>query len=346
MMQLFGYHLQGYSQYKPNVESGDGGTEIFGISYDHENIMTIVALILFSISSYFLGLYFIFKHYESVREKCSLDKTDKQRFRYKSIFWAVIATISVLDVLAFVFGIYHIADFGFMWESYYQFIYQIVAAMIPIYVVSSLILSSLISCYKNKHPHDFCRCNLFAQIWAVFAMTLMTVILPVLLYGLMLGLLVNPVQIFAWIVVLLLGSLTFGIFLASFIDTCTNIKCENLHCKCNKGAIECMDKCGKGCINCCSYNCKCLISCKKYMELFFLISFLISHLFGVLFVASVIIFSVVYIRVILFIGVDNTGIVSSAGQLFPSLFLALLFWMIKKEYDKFKKHDDNCMTFI
>jgi hypothetical protein len=46
--------------------------------------------------------------------------------------------------------------------------------------------------------------------------------------------------------------------------------------------------------------------------------------------------NVVYVQVILFTGVDNTGIVSGVGQLFPSLFLAFLLWMIKKEYDKFR----------
>jgi Ca2+/Na+ antiporter len=50
--------------------------------------------------------------------------------------------------------------------------------------------------------------------------------------------------------------------------------------------------------------------------------------------------NVVYVQVILFTGVDNTGIVSGVGQLFPSLFLAFLLWMIKKEYDKFNTDEE------
>jgi hypothetical protein len=456
------YHLQGYSQYKPNKSSDEIKT--FGnISYDYEIDMTIAALVTFSLSSYSLGLILIaMKYYDKCCEMCNQPKTDNQRFRFKSIFWAAILTITFLDCLAFRFGIPHIFEFGLMWKNKYQFIYRIVIAMIVFYGVLSLTFSLVIVCYKHwpviygvlrlmfslviacykmhwpghkhsddeasEHPsndavgndsemislvaptidtnqnesessfqpvgnqielilpetpctqenqasstqenqasstqenqasstqenqasstqenqasstqenqassttqNNQASCKLsrivillqclaqiwavFAQIWAVYAVTIMTVILPVLLYGLMLGLLVNPEQIFAWIVLLLLGSLISIIFLASLIDKVIDIKTDKSK---NHSIKTCL---------------------KKFLySIFYIIGFV---LIAPTFIASIIMFSVVYIRVIIFTGVDNTGTVSSAGQLFPSLFLAFLLWRIKKEYDKFNKKSKN-----
>jgi hypothetical protein len=149
----------------------------------------------------------------------------------------------------------------------------------------------------------------------------------------MLGLLVNPAQIFAWITAALLGSLIAIYFLAHLIDTFTDTSlCNRL-----KDFSACR-------INMNSHLFKCMLGFARAFHGDNIINkiceilFLIFHItIGISLVAFIIMFSFVYIRVILFTGVDNTGIVSGAGQLFPSLILALLLWSIKKEYEKYDK---------
>jgi hypothetical protein len=63
------YGLQGHTQYKPNESSIE--TRIFHINYDDEVRATIAALVMFSLSSYFLGLYLITKYYDKV---CKMHK--------------------------------------------------------------------------------------------------------------------------------------------------------------------------------------------------------------------------------------------------------------------------------
>lgn len=53
------------------------------------------------------------------------------------------------------------------------------------------------------------------------------------------------------------------------------------------------------------------------------------------FVAFLVLFGTAYLKVILFAGVNNIGILSSLSQIFPAVMLAFIGWIVKKEYDNF-----------
>jgi hypothetical protein len=294
--------LQGYSQ----IKSSNYGETISIFS-----CFIFIHLMYFLFSSYMLGIYLFVRYRKGVSKMCQQNKQKHQRFRFKSIFWAAILTIFLLNVLilALWFGFFVTVSENLSLSSYGIIFTICVMIMSSQYFTVFFAFLSYFHLVCDDKKKCICRdhvVNIFAHVWVFWTVTTTAVNLPVLLFALMLRILINPEQVFVAILLVLTGSLTFGIYITFCIDKLIDInKSDNAE----------------------------LQKLLKVKFCFYL--FILAHLayFGFFLIFAVFVFSIVYVQVIS--DVDNIGIIDGAGQLFMALLLGLLLWRIKKEYDKF-----------
>jgi hypothetical protein len=288
--------LQGYSQ----IKSSNYGETISIFS-----CFIFIHLMYFLFSSYMLGIYLFVRYRKGVSKMCQQNKQKHQRFRFKSIFWAAILTIFLINLLVLLHWLIHNVNLDDLLDFYSILISF---ALFSVIVINSIVCVAAVAknCYNNK----CCSCNGIGQVWAFWTVATTAITLPVLLFGLMLRIFISPEQVFVAIMLVLTGSLTFGIYITFLIDKFIDVKDFER----NKTRLQNQ-------LNFSAIDFLVLIYCAVYL------------------VISIIAFSFVYFQVIIFSGVDNLKIVNGAGQLFMALLLGLLLWRMKKEYKDGEKNN-------
>jgi hypothetical protein len=292
--------LQGYSQ----IKSSNYGETISIFS-----CFIFIHLMYFLFSSYMLGIYLFVRYRKGVSKMCQQNKQKHQRFRFKSIFWAAILTIFLLNVLILA-----------LWSG---FVFKLddtsVSGNDAVIISAMIVLSQLITVmivFPASIIYSICtkKCsclpcveivNFLAHAWSFWTVTTTAINLPLLLFALMLRILISPEQVFIAIILVLTGSLTFGIYITFCIDKFLDIK----HNKIDNAPLQR------------------LLKVKIFLYLYY--SIYLGY-FGFFFIFCVIVFDFFYVQVIS--GVDNIGIIDGASQLFMTALLGLLLWRMKKEY--------------
>ena len=264
-------------------------------------------------------------NYELLHRKsktCNRDNT--QRFRFKSLFWAIISTLLLVNMMILVLDIYEISRFGTAWNSTTISIYYLVIIGLVLSICVCVVFSIIIVRRAKDRPNDteakfialpmilLCRrhqsCNrcegkavIFYQFIGSLTILLSSVAFCIHGIGIVIAALANPLQVFSTVstVVIALFYVTYAF--ADIYD--------------------------------CYEDCFCVPPLPNSRNpVFFFILRLPTHAFALLFFS---LFSYTYLTAVIFIGIDNSGIVNSIANLFPILLLTFITWLSKHELQKF-----------
>jgi hypothetical protein len=219
------YAVNGQFSFKGVIDNrlqGYSYSDIIIIDDDIYSFILFVYLLLIFFCSFPVGFYLIDNHSNEVSKMCKQPKKKQQRFRFKSIFCATIITIFGLNVVVQISWLIFFLNLDNSWSE------RSLSSNIIIYGISFVLWSSILinlgKGFTSTVSHFGFKCSrigifsFFGQVHAVWTVATMTTTLPALLFGLMLGFLISPEQIFVAILLVLIGSLTVGIFLTFYID--------------------------------------------------------------------------------------------------------------------------------
>ena len=236
-----------------------------------------------------------------------------QRFRFKSIMWATVTALLILVIIILGFDLHHIITFGLMWNNRNKYVYYLLLLGLVLVVIMNVIIAIFITQigYKRKELIELPNLFLFKKTVIVvifhflFVVTelLTMLVLSVHGCGIILAVLVNPVQVFATMALSIM-------IILFFLFKCTYIyeKGENMKQCCG---CEGMKQC-----------CGCFLIISKVVMCLSFVTFLI-------------LFGDIYLNAILFAGTEKSGVLSSLAQIFPAILLTFIGWLVKKEYDNF-----------
>ena len=130
-----------------------------------------------------------------------------QRFRFKSIMWATVTTLLILVIIILGFDLHHIITFGLMWNDRNKFLYYLLLPGLVLVVTMNVIIAIIITRigYKRNKLIELPNLFLFKKTVIVvffhflFVMTELLTMLVLSFHGcgIILAVLVNPVQTFA-----------------------------------------------------------------------------------------------------------------------------------------------------
>ena len=248
----------------------------------------------------------IWKTRKRLIKKCEEGlKHPGQRFRFKSIMWAAVTTLLILMIIILGFDLHHIITFGLMRNDRNEFLYYLLLPGLVLVMTMNVIIAIIITgkgykCYELIELPSlffFEKPVIVAFFHFLFVMTelLAMSVLSVHGRGIILAVLVNPVQTFATMVL----SIMIVLF---FLFNCTYIY--------EKGEF--------------------IVHCSRdYFEI------ILRIVLCFIFVTFLALFGNIYLNVVIFAGTENSGVVSSLAQIFPAILLTLMAWLVKKEYDNF-----------
>ena len=285
--------------------------------------------------------FYVILHEKSEKNQ----KKDKQHFRFRSIFWAFISVLGWSTVVILGVDFHHFYDFGLNWVSRYRVGYFLIAGCAVILGIMDVITSILIvrRAYKQKvfiqlpevikvllciskdwhqdededeDKRQTCQhgcqsvMSIICQFLAVIVILVSFKAISFHSCGVILAILVNPVQVIATVTIYLLVALC-GIFASAFIyEKTEEILRDGKHGK-----------------------------TPRIRLIFQILVFVCIMIFIVL-------FGYTYLTVILFIGDDNIGVISSVAKVFPLILLTAITWVMKKELQKFAGSDNSPSTLL
>ena len=286
--------------------------------------------------------FYVILHEKSEKNQ----KKNKQHFRFRSIFWAFISVLGWSTVVILGVDFHHFYDFGLNWISRYRVGYFLIVGCAVILGIMDVIASILIirRAYKKnafiqlpevikvllciskdwhqdededeedrrQKCHQGCQSvmSIICQFLAVIIILVSFKAISFHSCGVILAILVNPVQVIATVTIYLLVALC-GIFASAFIYE----KTEEILRDENHGKTL------------------------RIRLIFQILVFVCIMIFIVL-------FGYTYLTVILFIGDDNIGVISSAAKVFPLILLTAITWVMKKELQKYTGSDNSPSTLL
>ena len=271
------------------------------------------------------------KNNHLIRKSKQRVKPPGQKFGFKSIMWATVTALLTLEIIILVCDWHHIITVDSMWNDKNQYLYYLLLLGLVLVMVMNVIIASIITGigFKCDELIELPKLLPFKNkvIVVIFHfLFVMTELLTMVLLGfhgcgIILAVLVNPVQVFAT-TALSIMIILFFLFKCTYIyekgenmkqcSDCENMKqcsdCENMkQCSGYKNMKQC---------------CGCFVIILKIVLCFSFVAFL--ALFGN-----------IYLNVILFAGTEKSGVLSSLAQIFPAILLTFIGWLVKKEYDNF-----------
>ena len=250
-------------------------------------------------------------------EKCDKDKT--QRFRFKSLFWAVISTLVLVIMIVIVLDIYEISKFGTAWNStsmsiYYLIIVGFVSYLIVCGVISIIIvvrarnrgkliaLPMILLCRKRQG-----KAELFYQFIGSLTILLASVAVTIHGIGIVIAAFTNPLQVFSTVSTVVVAVFYFTYMFADIYDHYEDI----FNASNTRGGVP------------------------------FLVLRLLTHTFVLLFFF---LFSYIYLTAVIFIDGDDIGIVNLIANAFPILLVTFCAWLSKHELQKFFNFEPSCSS--
>ena len=248
------------------------------------------------------------------------NKDETQRFRFKSLFWAVISTLVLVIMMVVVLDVNEIFSFGTTWNStsisiYYLIIVGLVLSLFVCGVISMIIVARakkrgkliaipMILLCRRHQPFNYTqgKAILFYQFIGSFTILLTSVAVSIHGTGIVIAALANPLQVFS----------TVATFVVA-VFYCTYAFADIYDC------YEDM------------FNVSPFSNWKNKSQLYLIFRGL-THVLVLIFFC---LFSYTYLTAVIFIGGDNNGVISSIAKVLPIILLTFFTWLSKHELQKF-----------
>ena len=248
-------------------------------------------------------------------------KKKTQRFRFKSLFWAIISTLFLVIIMVVVSDVIEISKFGITWNStltsiYYLVIVGLALSIFLCGVISTVIvgtkkrvnliaLPNILLCSRSK-PLNQCQKNaiIFYQWIGSFAILFTSaVVVSIHGTGIVIAALANPLQVLSTVATFVVALFYLTYAFADIYDHYEDM-----------------------------FN-----VFYKSQVLFFIFRG-VTHALVILFV---ILFSYTYSTAVIFIAGGNSGVVSSIANILPIILLTFFTWLSKRELQKFVNFDSS-----
>ena len=317
--------LQGYSSYKKKLETNDFAVfEKEDIYKDHLYIM-VFALISLVIACVILTSSKLCSSYGLLYIRSKKCKDESQRFRFKSLFWAVISTLVLIIITVVGLDFSEIHKFGTNQNSTFISIYiliiiGLVLSLVICVVISTLIvvraikkrgklivLPMILLCRRHqRQKFNLCQkiAIIFYQWIGSFAILFTSVVVSIHGTGIVIAALTNPLQVLSTVSTGVVGLfyLTYG-----FADIYDHY--EDM------------------------FDVSPLPNCRSQVIFFIWFIFrVLTHVFVLLFYCLL---SYIFLTDVIFISGSNIGLISSIANILPFILLTFLTWFSKHELQKF-----------
>ena len=261
--------------------------------------------------------------YELLHIRSNKRKNETQRFRFKSLFWAVISTLVLVIMFVAILDCYEIFTFDTTWSStsisiYYLIIVGLVLSPFVCGVISMIIvlrakkrgkliaLPMILLCRRRQSfNYTQGKAILFYQFIGSFTILLTSVAVSIHGTGIVIAALANPLQVFSavatFVVVAFYCTYAFADIYDHYEDMCDVSPLSNY---------------------------------RNNRSLLFLIFRGLTHILVLLFFC---LFSYTYLTAVIFIGGSNVGVISSIANVLPIILLTIFTWLSKHELQNFVK---------
>ena len=324
--------LQGYSSYKENLETNDFAVFEKEDIYKVNSYVITVALASVFVACIMITSLKLDSNYELLHKKSKKPiKDENQKFRFKSLFWAVISTLVLVNMMIVVLDIYELSKFGTAWNStsmsiYYLMIVGLVLPFIVCGVISIIIvvrakkgekliaLPMILLCRKLQPSNNDSqgKAELFYQFVGSLTILLASVAFCIHGTGIVIGALANPLQVFSTV-----STVVVAIFYCTYTFADIYDHYEDI------------------------FNVPFFPNCSSTGRVPFFILRLLTHAFVLLFFF---LFSYIYLTAVIFIDGDNIGIVNFIANFFPIILLTFITWLSKQELQKFVNFESSAST--
>ena len=263
------------------------------------------AMTLFELLGQVVASALLWTYYDTLCENLNHDKYRREIY-LNSIFWSVVICLFIGEIALVGLGFHSYSIFfqtsGFQKISFIVsfiilvgiLLYDVSIALFFSRIKKKIKLPEFLSIFKegNKCHKYFTQ---MMQFLAIFSFMFSALHLPIFIFGLTLGFLINPLRIFSMVAMTITVVIVFIWYLQYTFEKYDSSKTSK----------------------------SCVIFTAR------LIFLIILCLFNV-------VFSVTYLNVILFSGPDKIGLLNQLANFFPALLLALITWILKKQYEKLK----------
>ena len=275
----------------------------------------LAAMSLFELLGQVLGTALLWSYLDTLCENLNRDNSRRQ-LHNNSIFWSFVICLFIGEMILVGLGLYFYADrlqiSGFQKRLYIASFNVLVVALlydIAIALAFAKKMKSINLPMLFVIPGKGNKCHVIfshvMQFLAIFSFMFSALLLPIFIFGLILGLLINPLRIFSMVVVTITVVIVFIWYLAYTF--------EQYH------------------------------TSNRFKSCVFFVARLIFLIMLCLFIVM---FSTTYLNVILFTGPDKTGVLNQVAELFPALLLALIIWIVKKQYQNFQNVPSDKITDV
>ena len=276
--------------------------------------MMVGAMGLFELIGQVLASALLWNYRDALCENLNRDNC-YTRLHINSFFWSIVTCLCISELILVGLGI-NFCSYGFQTSGFQKILFivsSIVFVGFLLYDVAiALFFARKMKTIKLPKPflilREGSKCNEYftqtMQFLAIFLLMLSALLLPIFIFGLILGLLVYPLRIFSMVVVTITIVIVFVWYLAYAFD---------------------------------QYD-----TSQRFKSYVLFIARVIIFIMLCLFIAM---FSTTYLNVILFAGPDKTGVINQVAELFPALLLALIIWMVKKQYHYFQNVPSENVTY-
>ena len=314
--------LRGYSSYKKNLEINDFSVFEEEDIYKVHSYTMAVALISLLVACVIMTSSKLDSSYEllHIRSK-KRNKDETQRFRFKSLFWAVISTLVLVIMMVVVLDVNEISSFGTTWNStsfsiYYLIIVGLVLSLFVCGVISMIIvvrakkrgkliaLPIILLCRRHQSfNYSQGKAILFYQFIGSFTILLTSVAVSIHGTGIVIAALANPLQVFSTVAIFVVTVFYCTYAFADIYDHYEDM-----------------------------FNASPLSYYRMNKSQLFLIFRGLTHVLVLIFFC---LFSYTYLTAVIFVGGDNSGVISSIAKVLPIILLTFFTWLSKHELQKF-----------
>ena len=254
-------------------------------------------------------------------KECNEKKT--RRFRFKSLFWAVISTLVLVIMIVAISDFYEISTIGTTWNSNSISIYSLlIVGLVSSFFVcgftsmiivlrakkrGNLIALPMILLCRRCQPFNNTqgKAILFYQFIGSFTILLTSLAVSFHGIGIVTAALVNPLQVFSTLATFVVVAFYITYAFADIYDHYEDM-----------------------------FNASLLSNCRSEVLIFILR--LLTHALVVL---LFILFSYTYLTAVIFIGGNKIDVISSIANVLPLILLTIFTWLSKREVQKFVKFD-------
>ena len=242
-----------------------------------------------------------------------------KKYKFKNIFWSFVFLLLLGEPFTVGLGLEHIISYGFQATDWRKTIYVVAFIFMfamfccdfgiaLLFAIKSsrdeiIELPNIMQCFSPGRKYDTV-CTQISQFLAILTLLFSSMILSIFICGVILAVLIHPLRVGLMAVVTVSFMIAFILVLANTFELCDK------SCNCIKRTK--------------SNNERTKCNCRPTLLTFFWLFILIIQ--SVL----IILFSFVYLKIVLFNDPDKTGVLNQLAQLFPFVLIILF---VKKEED-------------